>query len=285
VLKTLLPAPPRQCTDDSNYCGQYWRGKRHGLGVYSFANGDQYLGEYGDDIPHVSWVGFFYRVQRCSSRTSRQHLMPHETQGFGEYVFISGQRYQGCWEKGKKHGWSIYTVETGQRWAGSWVEGKPQWVHPLEAGESAAVTAPEVADKLSHAHAACRNAQQVGGGVRDLTRSLLQQAGAAAPSCASLTACHCCHRWCGALLAPVQACTIAQSKLAAHWAPGGEVQTALAGAVAGARQAAAAAQGTRRAEQQLAARLNAAAVLIQGSSNTGQMRVVAHQLEGLSVEA
>jgi hypothetical protein len=43
-----------QCTDDSNYVGDYRRGKRHGYGVYSFPNGDQYLGEYEDDIPQVS---------------------------------------------------------------------------------------------------------------------------------------------------------------------------------------------------------------------------------------
>lgn len=42
-----------QCTDDSNYVGDYRRGKRHGYGVYSFPNGDQYLGEYEDDIPQV----------------------------------------------------------------------------------------------------------------------------------------------------------------------------------------------------------------------------------------
>lgn len=28
-------------------------------------------------------------------------------------MFGSGQKYEGHWEKGKKHGWSIYTVETG----------------------------------------------------------------------------------------------------------------------------------------------------------------------------
>lgn len=42
-----------QCTDDSNYVGDYKKGKRHGFGVYSFPNGDQYLGEYEDDIPQV----------------------------------------------------------------------------------------------------------------------------------------------------------------------------------------------------------------------------------------
>lgn len=46
---------PLQCTDDSNYVGEYSAGKRHGHGVYSFPNGDQYLGEYCDDIPH-GWV-------------------------------------------------------------------------------------------------------------------------------------------------------------------------------------------------------------------------------------
>ncbi len=41
-----------QCTDDSNYVGQYSAGKRSGYGVYSFPNGDQYLGEYALDMPH-----------------------------------------------------------------------------------------------------------------------------------------------------------------------------------------------------------------------------------------
>ena len=42
-----------QCTDDSNYVGEYARGKRHGYGVYSFPNGDQYTGEYEEDLPQV----------------------------------------------------------------------------------------------------------------------------------------------------------------------------------------------------------------------------------------
>lgn len=74
-----------QCTDDSNYVGDYVAGKRHGHGVYSFPNGDRYLGEYEKDIPH----------------------------GCGVYMFASGQKYEGHWHSGKKHGWCIYTVETG----------------------------------------------------------------------------------------------------------------------------------------------------------------------------
>ena len=65
--------------------GDYHRGRRHGYGVYSFPNNDQYLGEYEKDIPH----------------------------GYGVYVFASGQKYEGEWEEGRKHGWCEYTVETG----------------------------------------------------------------------------------------------------------------------------------------------------------------------------
>lgn len=53
VLHTRRCDVALQCTDDSNYVGDYRRGKRHGYGVYSFPNGDQYLGEYEDDIPQV----------------------------------------------------------------------------------------------------------------------------------------------------------------------------------------------------------------------------------------
>ena len=34
-----------QCTDESNYVGDYTRGKRNGHGVYTFPNGDKYAGE------------------------------------------------------------------------------------------------------------------------------------------------------------------------------------------------------------------------------------------------
>lgn len=82
-----------------------------------------------------------------------------------------------------------------------------------------------------------------------------------------------------------QACTISQSKLAAHWAPDGQVQKELAAAVAGAMQAAASAQATRRKAQQLAARLNAAAMLIEDGGKTGRISLVAHRLSNIDLEA
>lgn len=66
----------QQCTDGSNYVGQYKEAKREGYGVYTFHNGDCYLGTYKQDLPN----------------------------GLGVYLFEKGQKYMGEWESGKKHG-------------------------------------------------------------------------------------------------------------------------------------------------------------------------------------
>jgi hypothetical protein len=78
---------------------------------------------------------------------------------------------------------------------------------------------------------------------------------------------------------------LAAAKLDAHWAFGGEVQQGLTAAVAEARQAADAAQATRQKAQLLAGRLDAAAMMIQSGSKSAQMKVVAHQLDVITVDA
>lgn len=50
--------------------------KREGMGVYTFHNGDCYLGQYHADLPN----------------------------GLGVYLFDKGQQYMGEWQSGKKHG-------------------------------------------------------------------------------------------------------------------------------------------------------------------------------------
>jgi hypothetical protein len=84
------------------------------------------------------------------------------------------------------------------------------------------------------------------------------------------------------LPSPLQACTLAAARLDAHWRPGGEVQEGLRGAAAGARQAADAAQLTRRQAQLLSGRLDAAAMIIESGSKSAQMKLVAHQLDEIS---
>ena len=106
-----------QCTDDSNFVGDYLYGKRHGYGIYNFPNGDRYYGEYVNDIPH----------------------------GHGVYRFSNGQKYEGQWQGGKKHGFCVYTVETNgvwEKWAGEWEEGRPVWVESLSKWDDQVTSMP-----------------------------------------------------------------------------------------------------------------------------------------------
>lgn len=84
---------------------------------------------------------------------------------------------------------------------------------------------------------------------------------------------------------PLQACVLAAARLNAHWELSGEVQQGLSSAVAGAKQAAEAAQATRRRAQLLAGRLDAAAMIIESGSKSAQMKVVAHELSDLNLNA
>ncbi len=69
---------------------------------------------------------------------------------------------------------------------------------------------------------------------------------------------------------------LAQAKLDGHWADKGKVQDGLAAAVAGAMKASARAQTARERAQVLAARLDAAAALVEDGSRSAQIRLVAH---------
>jgi hypothetical protein len=67
-----------------------------GLGVYTWADGRCYMGEYKDDKKH----------------------------GYGIYKWADGRLYLGYWSKGKQHGLGIYkTVDTNFKY-GLWEEGK-----------------------------------------------------------------------------------------------------------------------------------------------------------------
>ena len=67
-----------------------------GMGVYTWADGRCYMGEYKDDKKH----------------------------GYGIYKWADGRLYLGQWMRGKQHGLGIYkTAETAFKY-GLWEEGK-----------------------------------------------------------------------------------------------------------------------------------------------------------------
>ena len=67
-----------------------------GMGVYTWADGRCYMGEYKDDKKH----------------------------GYGIYKWADGRLYLGNWMRGKQHGLGIYkTADTAFKY-GLWEEGK-----------------------------------------------------------------------------------------------------------------------------------------------------------------
>lgn len=87
----------------------------------------------------------------------------------------------------------------------------------------------------------------------------------------------------------LQAGVLAQGKLEAHWALQGEVQQGLTAAATGAAYAAQTAQAARQQAQLLAARLDAAAALVDDGTRSAQIKLVAHpvpvhQLEDLTID-
>jgi hypothetical protein len=78
--------------DLSKYKGEFLDQKRHGVGIYYYTNGDIYAGSWRDDV----------------------------FEGYGCYIFSSGERYEGELKHGKKHGKGTYYYINGGVYEGTW---------------------------------------------------------------------------------------------------------------------------------------------------------------------
>ncbi|CAG7786094.1 unnamed protein product [Allacma fusca] len=79
------------------YLGCYYKGKRHGLGIYRYKNGNG--ARYGGD-----WV-------------------LGEKQGWGTFYYPDGSQYTGNWYRGLRHGWGVYVYPNGDEYEGWWYHG------------------------------------------------------------------------------------------------------------------------------------------------------------------
>jgi len=73
--------------DGDQYVGEWKDNNRHGQGTYTYANGDKYVGEYKDG----------------------------KKQGQGTLTFSDGEQYVGEWKDGLKHGQGTYTFADGEK--------------------------------------------------------------------------------------------------------------------------------------------------------------------------
>lgn len=83
----------REIGEIEKYKGHYMNGKRHGKGVAYYANGDQYKGEWNENVKT----------------------------GYGTYLYSRiGLKYEGEWKNDKRHGHGSIFFENGDHFQGSW---------------------------------------------------------------------------------------------------------------------------------------------------------------------
>ena len=87
--------------------------------TYYFANGDNYTGDWIDDMMTGQGVytwssGAKYEGQ---FKTDRRH-------GIGTYYFSNGDRYVGNWVDGNMTGQGVMTFYGGDTYVGNWIDGQ-----------------------------------------------------------------------------------------------------------------------------------------------------------------
>lgn len=104
---------------DTNYSGGFnWFGQRHGLGVYKYANGDVYEGQFKDGYMHGKGL---YRFS--DGDTYEGDFSDGVMHGKGIFKYSENESYEGDWVGGKKHGQGIYKYASGNSYEGEYREG------------------------------------------------------------------------------------------------------------------------------------------------------------------
>ncbi|KAI8799720.1 hypothetical protein BJ742DRAFT_117712 [Cladochytrium replicatum] len=129
------------------YEGSWLDGKKHGQGVMCYASGNEYSGDWKENVKE-GWGRMFWRdrheeyegewkegqpngrgvyIWRTASTVRHRHPMHNrydgtwldgKRSGFGVFEYATGARYEGEWVNNIKHGPGIYVTEHGRRYNG-----------------------------------------------------------------------------------------------------------------------------------------------------------------------
>ncbi|KAG3022510.1 hypothetical protein JG687_00003385 [Phytophthora cactorum] len=107
------------------YNGRWKDGEMHGvLGVYSFADGGKYRGEFVHNVPS----------------------------GNGTVVYPNGVEYTGAFADGQFHGFGVMKMERGYRYEGDFLRGQRCGLGKLQMLQSGAVYEGEFYNNMRHGH-------------------------------------------------------------------------------------------------------------------------------------
>ena len=96
------------------YTGEFSDNKFNGRGTYSFTSGEKYVGEFKDGKRHGRGTTTF--IDGDKHVGEYEHSKFH---GLGTYSFASGDSYAGEFKEGKRHGQGVYSFGPNSEWAGA----------------------------------------------------------------------------------------------------------------------------------------------------------------------
>jgi len=94
-------------------------GQRHGQGKEVFATGDEYVGEWREDLKHGQGTFVF-----GSGTVYVGQWQCDQMHGHGVLSDASGSEYEGSFAYGKKHGQGVFCFATGEVYKGDYFEGR-----------------------------------------------------------------------------------------------------------------------------------------------------------------
>jgi len=105
--------------DGDQYVGEWKDDKIHGQGTYTFASGAQYVGEYKDGRRHGQGTNTYADGDQYVGEWKDDKL-----HGQGTFTFADGEQYVGELKDDKRHGQGTYTYADGDQYVGESKDGK-----------------------------------------------------------------------------------------------------------------------------------------------------------------
>ena len=115
----LVWNPEPQPKETVIWSGECLYGKVNGIGVLSWSNGDEYIGEYKDGNMHGQGTYAWEKGDQYTGEWKKNSF-----HGQGNFIYGDGDKYIGGYKDGKFHGKGIYTFANGEVIEGIWEKGK-----------------------------------------------------------------------------------------------------------------------------------------------------------------
>jgi hypothetical protein len=120
------------------YRGDWLDDKRHGEGTYQYKNGDKYVGQWKNDKQDGEGTFFYangtiqkgyyangtYVGSNNTNIKTEGCISGDCDNGYGTYVFKSGEKYEGNWKNDKRNGFGTNYFLSGEWYKGEWKEDK-----------------------------------------------------------------------------------------------------------------------------------------------------------------